>query len=144
MGTFQNTFLYPIQIHILETGKVQIFSRNQEDNTSKYPDIVSRIPKVRDSSEYQKANEAPQETGVIKAHYGASNESFYTADNHCTYLSHPLCLSFSLFGSFINLSVWFPYVHLSLLGHFLLSTVVHSFFPGLLCFLPEMPLFAFL
>uniref|UniRef100_A0A8C0GX42 DNA ligase n=1 Tax=Chelonoidis abingdonii TaxID=106734 RepID=A0A8C0GX42_CHEAB len=36
------------QIHILENGDVHIYSRNQEDNTSKYPDIISRIPKVRE------------------------------------------------------------------------------------------------
>ncbi|XP_020663017.3 DNA ligase 1 isoform X1 [Pogona vitticeps] len=35
------------QIHILENGEVHIYSRNQENNTSKYPDIVSRIPKVK-------------------------------------------------------------------------------------------------
>lgn len=35
-----------IKIHILENGDVYIYSRNQENNTSKYPDIVSRIPKV--------------------------------------------------------------------------------------------------
>ncbi|XP_072281381.1 DNA ligase 1 [Pyxicephalus adspersus] len=34
------------QIHILENGEVHIYSRNQENNTSKYPDIISRIPKI--------------------------------------------------------------------------------------------------
>jgi len=34
------------QIHLLENGEVHIYSRNQENNTSKYPDIVKRIPLV--------------------------------------------------------------------------------------------------
>lgn len=31
------------QIHFLEDGDIRIYSRNQENNTSKYPDIVSRF-----------------------------------------------------------------------------------------------------
>ncbi|KAJ3595399.1 hypothetical protein NHX12_004703 [Muraenolepis orangiensis] len=38
------------RIHILENGEVKVFSRNQEDNTSKYPDIIARIPKVKKAS----------------------------------------------------------------------------------------------
>uniref|UniRef100_A0A8C5ASC6 DNA ligase n=1 Tax=Gadus morhua TaxID=8049 RepID=A0A8C5ASC6_GADMO len=38
------------QIHILENGEVRVFSRNQEDNTSKYPDIIARIPKMKKDS----------------------------------------------------------------------------------------------
>jgi DNA ligase-1 len=34
------------QIHLLEDGAVKIYSRTQESNTQKYPDIVSRIPHV--------------------------------------------------------------------------------------------------
>lgn len=31
---------------MLEDDSVQVYSRNQENNTSKYPDIIARIPNV--------------------------------------------------------------------------------------------------
>ena len=34
-------------MHLLESGAIHIYSRNQEDNTSKYPDILQRIKDVR-------------------------------------------------------------------------------------------------
>lgn len=35
------------QIHISDKGVVSIYSRNQENNTSKYPDIIGRIEKAK-------------------------------------------------------------------------------------------------
>ncbi|GAB0091811.1 DNA ligase [Sergentomyia squamirostris] len=35
------------QIHIDDSGNVSIFSRNQENNTTKYPDIIARIDSVK-------------------------------------------------------------------------------------------------
>ena len=32
-----------VQVHVLEDGSVQIYSRNLENTTAKYPDIVARM-----------------------------------------------------------------------------------------------------
>ena len=34
------------QIHVLEGGETRVYSRNSENNTSKYPDIIARMSKV--------------------------------------------------------------------------------------------------
>ncbi|CAH1795368.1 unnamed protein product [Owenia fusiformis] len=34
------------QIHLLENGQIHVYSRNSEDNTSKYPDIIKRLPSI--------------------------------------------------------------------------------------------------
>uniref|UniRef100_A0A182PAL8 DNA ligase n=1 Tax=Anopheles epiroticus TaxID=199890 RepID=A0A182PAL8_9DIPT len=38
------------QIHLLSDGSVQIFSRNQENNTTKYPDVIARLDLTRTES----------------------------------------------------------------------------------------------
>jgi DNA ligase-1 len=34
------------QVHLLEDGSVAVFSRNSEDMSGKYPDLVEQIPRV--------------------------------------------------------------------------------------------------
>lgn len=34
------------QVHLLENGTVGVFSRNSEDMSKKYPDLVAQLPKV--------------------------------------------------------------------------------------------------
>ena len=43
---FYNHSLLYIQLHMRDGGEINIYSRNQENNTSKYPDIISRVPSV--------------------------------------------------------------------------------------------------
>ncbi|KAK0178649.1 hypothetical protein PV327_007523 [Microctonus hyperodae] len=38
------------QIHVSEDGTINIYSRNQENNTSKYPDIINRLSNTRSES----------------------------------------------------------------------------------------------
>ena len=35
------------QVHYLEDGSIKVFSRNSEDMSVKYPDLVIQLPRVR-------------------------------------------------------------------------------------------------
>ena len=48
------------QIHKLENGQVMIFSRNSENLTGKYPDLVHRVSSVRSKSREKKLQGAAE------------------------------------------------------------------------------------
>lgn len=35
-----------IQVHLLEDGTIAVFSRNSENMSAKYPDLVEQVPRV--------------------------------------------------------------------------------------------------
>ena len=36
-----------LQVHKLEDGTIAVFSRNSEDMSKKYPDLMEQLPRVR-------------------------------------------------------------------------------------------------
>lgn len=44
------------QIHILEDGTIQVFSRNSENNTSKYPDLIASLQEILNLKKPKKAS----------------------------------------------------------------------------------------
>ena len=44
------TYIYMVrhrQVHKLEDGTIAVFSRNSEDMSKKYPDLMEQLPRVR-------------------------------------------------------------------------------------------------
>lgn len=38
------------QVHLLDGGKITVFSRNSENMSAKYPDLMEQVPKVSDAA----------------------------------------------------------------------------------------------
>ena len=48
----EQTILSTDQVHKLEDGTISVFSRNSEDMSKKYPDLMDQLPTVRYMIEY--------------------------------------------------------------------------------------------
>lgn len=88
---------------------MRIFSRNQEDNTSKYPDIISRIPKVTDGSTRSAAARPPGRAGVSRCDF--QMRAFTPTPRTTAHIHHTRSLSSCPFCSFHHSSVRFSVHH---------------------------------
>jgi hypothetical protein len=39
-----------MQVHLLDNGEIVVFSRNSENMSAKYPDLIESVPKVQRSA----------------------------------------------------------------------------------------------
>lgn len=108
--------IFALQIHILASGEVRIFSRNQEDNTTKYPDIISRIPKVREWSTQSAAARPLGERGASLS-CDFQMRAFTAMRRTTAHIHLTRSLSSCPFCSFHHSSVRFPRTHLLVCHH---------------------------
>jgi len=58
------------QIHLLQDGTIKIYSRNSEDHTGKYPDIIQSLPRAYSTSSEQKVSSFIIDCEVVAWHVG--------------------------------------------------------------------------
>lgn len=52
------------QVHKLADGTIAVFSRNSEDMSKKYPDLMEQLPRVRYLSSWGPTSEFPSSLGL--------------------------------------------------------------------------------